>query len=207
MQEINTIFYIIILIMSVIIHEVSHGYAAKFLGDNTAEMADRLTLNPLKHLDPVGSILIPFLLIISKAGFVFGWAKPVPYNELNLRNQKWGTVLVAAAGALSNLTLAVFFGLLIRFSGLLGIHSQAFLSISGLIVLVNLVLAIFNLIPIPQLDCSKILFSLLPTGARRVQIFLERYSFVVLIAFIFFGWQYLGPVVFGLFKLLTGVAF
>ena len=199
MQEINTIFYIVILIMSVIIHEISHGYAAKFLGDNTAEYAGRLTLNPLKHLDPIGSVLVPLILIISKAGFVFGWAKPVPYNEFNLRNRKWGTVVVASAGIISNLTLALLFGLLIRISISMDFASPAFLSISGLIVLVNIVLGIFNLIPIPPLDGSKILFSLLPAGWRRVQIILEQYSLVVLIIFIFFGWQYLSPVLFGLF--------
>ncbi|HEY4715038.1 MAG TPA: site-2 protease family protein [Candidatus Paceibacterota bacterium] len=207
MQEINTIFYIVILIMSVIIHEISHGYAAKFLGDNTAEYAGRLTLNPLKHLDPIGSVLVPLILIISKAGFVFGWAKPVPYNEFNLRNRKWGTVVVASAGIISNLTLALLFGLLIRISISMDFASPAFLSISGLIVLVNIVLGIFNLIPIPPLDGSKILFSLLPAGWRRVQIILEQYSLVVLIIFIFFGWQYLSPVIFGLFKFLTGVSF
>src|SRR3990170_3791264 len=166
MQEINTIFYIVILIMSVIIHEISHGYAAKFLGDNTAEYAGRLTLNPL--------------------------------------NRKWGTVVVASAGIISNLTLALLFGLLIRISISMDFASPAFLSISGLIVLVNIVLGIFNLIPIPPLDGSKILFSLLPAGWRRVQIILEQYSLVVLIIFIFFGWQYLSPVIFGLFKFLTG---
>jgi Zn-dependent protease len=207
MQDINTIFYIVILIMSVIIHEVSHGYAAKLLGDDTAEMEGRLTLNPLKHLDPVGSILVPFLLVVSKAGFVFGWAKPVPYNELNLRDQKWGTVGVAAAGAASNLAIAVFFSILIRASGLIGLHSPSFLQISSLIVLVNIILGVFNLIPIPPLDGSRILFSLLPTGARRLQIFLERYSLIILGIFIFFLWQYLGPVIFGIFKVLTGFNF
>ena len=207
MQEIETIFYIIVLLVSVIIHEVSHGYAAKFLGDDTADRAGRLTLNPFKHLDPIGSFLIPLLLIISKTGFVFGWAKPVPYNEFNLKNKKWGTVIVAAAGAFSNLTIAVIFGLLIRLSVATGLSSSAFLSICGLIVLVNIVLGVFNLIPIPPLDGSRILFSLLPTGARKIQIFLEHYSFIVLIIFIFFLWQYLAPAVFGLFKFLVGFSF
>jgi Zn-dependent protease len=207
MQEINTIFYIVILIMSVIIHEVAHGYSAKLLGDDTADLAGRLTLNPLKHLDPIGSVLVPLVLIISKVGFVFGWAKPVPYNELNLRNQKWGTVIVAASGALCNLALALIFGLLMRLSVAIGFNSPEFLSIMGLIVLVNIVLGVFNLIPIPPLDGSRILFSLLPTRFRSVQMFLEQYSMIVLLAFVFFLWQYLAPLVFGLFKLLTGVAF
>lgn len=206
MPEINIIFYIIILIMSVIIHEVSHGYAAKYLGDDTAEQAGRLTLNPLKHLDPIGSVLVPLLLIISKAGFIFGWAKPVPYNENNLRNKKWGTVIVAGAGVFSNFCLAIIFSLLIRAAAPLGLP-ESFISIAGLIVLVNLVLGVFNLIPVPPLDGSKILFALLPESARRAQIFLEQYSLVFLIIFIFFLWRYVAPVIFGLFKLLTGVAF
>lgn len=206
MQEVDVIFQIAIILMAIVIHEVSHGYAAKLLGDNTAEMAGRLTLNPLKHLDPFGSVILPLLLYFT-GGFVFGWAKPVPYNETNLRNQKWGTVVVAAAGALVNLSLAVIFGLLIRLSLLLGWSSPAFLSIMGFIVAINIVLGVFNLIPIPPLDGSRILFSVLPTRFRSFQIFLEKYSLIILIAFIFFGWQYMSPVVFTLFKFLTGVDF
>ncbi len=114
MLEVNTIFYIVILIMSVIIHEVAHGYAAWAFGDETAYYAGRLTLNPLKHLDPIGSILIPFILIVSKAGFIFGWAKPVPYNPNNLTNKKWGILAVASAGIIANLGLAVIFSIFIR---------------------------------------------------------------------------------------------
>ena len=182
MQEIETIFYIIVLLVSVIIHEVSHGYAAKFLGDDTADRAGRLTLNPLKHLDPIGSVLIPLLLIISKTGFVFGWAKPVPYNEFNLKNKKWGTVIVAAAGAFSNLTIAVIFGLLIRLSVATGLSSSAFLSICGLIVLVNIVLGVFNLIPIPPLDGSHVLYHLLPGALREPYRAFQRFGFLPLLA-------------------------
>src|SRR3989338_1528199 len=120
MQE---IFTIIILIMSVVIHEVSHGYAALFFGDQTAKFEGRLTLNPIKHLDPIGSVLIPLLLIISHAGFIFGWARPVPYNPNNLRNKKNGTIAVASAGILANLFIALIFGILIRIVSSLGIGS------------------------------------------------------------------------------------
>lgn len=206
MQEILVLFQILIVLMTIVIHEVSHGYAAKLLGDDTAENAGRLTLNPLKHLDPIGSVILPLVLYFA-GGFVFGWAKPVPYNELNFRNQRTGTIIVAAAGAASNLVLAVIFGLVIRLSVMFGLNSLAFLTICSFIVQINIVLAIFNLIPIPPLDGSRILFSLLPTGARKIQVALEKYSLIILVIFIFFFWQYLSPAVYALFKLLTGVAF
>src|SRR3989344_1275948 len=154
----DTLFQIAILVMSVVIHEVSHGYAAESLGDPTARLQGRLTLNPLKHLDPVGSIIVP--LLTSLSGFTFGWAKPVPYNPYNLRNQKWGELAVATAGPLSNIILALVFGLLIRFAGVA--LSSAFVNIASVIIIINLVLAIFNLIPVPPLDGSKILWAFLP---------------------------------------------
>ncbi len=192
--------------MSVIIHEVSHGYMAKMLGDNTADYAGRLTLNPIKHLDPIGSILVPVLLVLSHAGFVFGWAKPVPFNPNNLRDKKFGVIKVALAGIASNFALAIVFGLVIRVATGSGFTSQAFISIIALIVLVNLVLGIFNLIPIPPLDGSKVFFALLPFKYRNIEIFMEQYSFIVLILFILFAWKFVAPVIFILFHLLTGLA-
>src|SRR3989344_1145312 len=159
-------FQIVVLIFSVVIHEVSHGFAALSLGDRTAEDAGRLTLNPLKHLDPFGSVLLP-LFTLFLGGFVFGWAKPVPYNPYNLKNQKWGPALVGAAGPAANIGLALVFGLLLRF--LPGFSESIpstflfnFLSVASTITLLNLVLAVFNLVPIPPLDGSKVLFSVLP---------------------------------------------
>src|SRR3989338_9716356 len=114
----DTIFYIAILIMSVVIHEVSHGFVAEKFGDHTARHAGRLTLNPIPHLDLFGSFILPFLLVISNASFVIGWAKPVPYNPENLNNRKWGTVAVASAGVLSNLLVAVIFSIIIWIAGL-----------------------------------------------------------------------------------------
>src|SRR3990167_9378225 len=144
MQAVDSIFYIVVLILSVIIHEISHGYAALYFGDQTAKLAGRLTLNPLKHLDPFGSVFIPLLLVLSGSGIVFGWAKPVPFNPHNLRNQKVGTIAVAAAGIISNLFIALFFGILIRLAGAYNFGSDSFLFITSAIVLVNLILAIFN---------------------------------------------------------------
>jgi len=205
MQAIDTIFFIVILIMSVVIHEVSHGYVAEYFGDNTARRAGRLTLNPLKHLDPFGSVLLPLLLILVQAPFLFGWAKPVPYNPYNLSNRKWGTFWVSSAGILSNFFLAIFFGLLLRFVLLEnGVFSSAVFIVSS-IVLINLGLGVFNLIPIPPLDGSKILFSLLPESASSVMVFLERYSIALLLLFIFFFLEYLFPVLTFLYTLITGV--
>src|ERR1035437_135579 len=114
MDATNAIFYIAILIMSIVIHEVSHGFMAEYFGDNTARNAGRLTLNPIKHLDLFGSILLPAVLVLSHSPFLFGWAKPVPYNPNNLRDRKWGTIWVAAAGILANFLIAIVFGIIIR---------------------------------------------------------------------------------------------
>ena len=113
-----TIFSLVVLLFSVIIHELSHGSVANSLGDPTAKYAGRLTLNPLKHLDPFGSVILPLLLFLMQSPVLVGWAKPVPINPYNLRDQKWGHIKVAAAGPLSNIALAVFFGLIIRFVNL-----------------------------------------------------------------------------------------
>jgi len=207
MDLIQGLFYIVILMLSVIIHEVAHGYAALSQGDPTAKLAGRLTMNPLKHLDPIGSVLLPLILVLSNASFMIGWAKPVPYNPNNLKNFKWGTILVASAGIIANLIIAIIFGLLIRFSLVLGLTAPGILEAFSAIVIVNIVLALFNLVPIPPLDGSKILFALLPIKYRTIQIFLERYSLVVLLFFIFFLWQLIVfPVLSFVFLLLTGIS-
>ncbi len=204
MDPISLIFSIVVLILSIVIHEVSHGYAAYMLGDKTAFYEGRLTLNPIKHLDPMGSIIIPLLLIFSQAGFVIGWAKPVPYNPYNLRNQKWGEAWVAFAGPLSNIIIAVLCGILVRLSlanGMVG----AFVSFLSTVVFINIVLAIFNLVPIPPLDGSKILFMFLPLRYRNVRNYLERYGFILTLVFILFFWHLLYPLIVWAFTLLTGI--
>ncbi|MBU1046915.1 site-2 protease family protein [Patescibacteria group bacterium] len=203
-MEFNIILTIAILIMSVVIHEVSHGYSAYLLGDNTAKYAGRLTLNPLAHLDMMGSFIVPLLAYLS-VGFVFGWAKPVPYNPYNLRNQKWGDAIVAISGPASNFIMAIVFGSIIRFSSFLGITNALFLEAAQMVVLINLVLMIFNLVPIPPLDGSKILFSLIPYQYIEVRKTIERYSFLLILLFIFFLWKFVLPIVFTLFSLLTGL--
>jgi len=184
---------IIILILSAIIHEYSHGYFAYRLGDDTALKAGRLTLNPLAHIDLVGSIFLPLLLVLSGSGLIFGWAKPVPYNPYNLRDQKRGNAKVAFAGPVTNLIIAVIFAFWYRISNL---------EIFALVVLVNLVLAIFNLVPIPPLDGSKILYDFLPLEHQKKYISLERYGIIILLAFIFFAWPLISPFVYFLFNLL-----
>lgn len=207
MQDVNSIFYIIVLIMSVVIHEVAHGYAALSFGDKTAQYAGRLTLNPIKHLDLFGSIVLPLLLVITQAPFLIGWAKPVPYNPSNLNDQRRGTLWVASAGIIANLSIAIFFGLLIRISVATGILGGAFIPLASVIVLLNIVLAIFNLIPIPPLDGSKILFTLLGHRWGRIEAVFYRYSLLILVLFIFFGWSRVAPLIYDIYRLITGLYF
>ena len=201
-MAVNFIFSIVILIFSVILHEVAHGFAAEMLGDPTARLQGRLTLNPLAHIDPFGSIILPAISYLF-GGFIIGWAKPVPYNPYNLRNQRWGEAIVAGAGPATNIGIALIFGLFLRFSGIP--VSVTILTIISTIVLINLVLAIFNLVPIPPLDGSKILFSIAPNKLANFRRFMERYSLLVILFFIFFLWQFILPIVYWLFALITGM--
>lgn len=161
----DIIFGLVILIISVILHEVAHGYMANWLGDPTAKLQGRLTLNPVSHVDPVGSILLPLILALTHSPFLFGYAKPVPYNPYNLRG-KYDEGLVAFAGPATNIIIAVIFGLLVRFAG--AALSPALVGACTIIVIVNLVLAIFNLIPIPPLDGSKVLGALFEAISGRL---------------------------------------
>lgn len=206
-MQVDFIFQIAILIMSVVVHEVSHGYAASFLGDQTARYQDRLTLNPMKHLDFVGSFLVPAFSYFL-GGFIFGWAKPVPYNPYNLRPGRWSEAIVAAAGPASNIILALVFGFLLRFSVATEASwaSQAFIQITAMIIFINILLAIFNLVPIPPLDGSKLLFAAFPDKFFEMRKFFERYGLLLVIFFIFFLWQFIFPVIVFLFRLITGVA-
>lgn len=199
------IFQILILLFSVIIHEISHGLIAFRLGDPTAKLAGRLTLNPLKHLDLVGSFLVPLATLLL-SGFVFGWAKPVPYNPNFLKDPKRGAGLIASAGPLSNFFIAVVFAMALRTVSLFEFSLAApLIVLFQFIILINLVLAVFNLVPIPPLDGSKVLFAFLPETEKvwRVQAFLERYGLFVLLLFVLYGFQFISPVVLFLFRILT----
>ncbi len=199
-----TVISIVILIFSIIIHEVSHGFMADWLGDPTARLQGRLTLNPIKHIDPVGSIIVP--LITSMAGFTFGWAKPVEFNPYNLRNRRQGEFLIAMAGPLSNLLIALIFGTIIRFTVASASVMTPFLEVCSYIVIINIVLAIFNLVPLPPLDGSKLLLAWLPNQYGQFRTMLERYAPIFVIIVIFFLWDFVSPVIPWVFRLITGVS-
>jgi len=181
----ETLFFIFVLIFSIVIHEFSHGAVANMLGDPTAKLAGRLTLNPLKHLDPIGSVVLPVLMILT-TGTGIGWAKPVPVNPFNFRDQKYGSLKVALAGPAANLTVALFLGLFLRLLFFFGVASPVLFSALSFIIFVNILLAMFNLTPVPPLDGSHILFALLPDSLREIKIFLSQFGFFILIFLIFF---------------------
>ncbi len=202
-------FYIIILIYSIIIHEVMHGYVALWLGDSTAKYAGRLNFNPINHIDPVGSIFVPLLMLVTSGfHYAFGWAKPVPYNPFNLKNQKFGPMLVALGGPGSNIVLALVAAIIGRLITLpTAIKGDIILSVAAgnwtqlstfvagsfgaivftlmtMVIFWNVLLAFFNLIPFPPLDGSKILFTIFPIKTETMMM-LEQYGFMLLLIFIF----------------------
>lgn len=201
MDYITLIFYFLIIIPSSIIHEVAHGYMAEWLGDPTARYAGRLTVDPRAHIDLQGTILLPLALFFLSGGrFLFAYAKPVPFNPYNLKNQQWGPALVGLAGPAANFLLAVSFALVVRFVG----HS-ALTPFLGIIVYANVLLMIFNLVPIPPLDGSKILYAVLPDSLQGVKTFLDRYGMLLVFFFVFFLFQLIAPLVDGVAGWLLGV--
>jgi len=188
----DAIFLIVVLIFSVVVHEVAHAWQARREGDDTAEKLGRITLNPLPHLDPVGSFLVPLALHFSGSGFLFGWARPVPVNPANYRSYKWGDIRVSLAGIVANLALAV----LATLATAAALKSeQAFGPLGGVLealrqmgvygIFINLVLAFFNLIPIPPLDGSHVLFHLLPRRLAPSFRRAGRYGMLVLMGLFF----------------------
>ncbi len=180
----NILITFVILIFSAIVHEVSHGLMAERLGDSTARDEGRITLNPIPHIDPFGSILLPLLLLWVGSPIIFGAAKPVPVNFNNLNPRKLGMALVSLAGPASNFLLAILFTLLIK----LGLANSVAYPILVQATLINLVLGTFNLVPIPPLDGSKILASLLPEEWLNKILGFERYGFILVIIFLYLGW-------------------
>ena len=173
------IIVLVIVVGSVILHELAHGVVAYWLGDHTAKDAGRLTFNPIKHIDPFMSILVPVLLYIIGAP-VFGGAKPVPVNFANLKWREWGMALVAIAGPLTNFLLAFLFFLIGHFTGLLyGAGGEVWEFVFLEMVLINLGFMIFNLIPIPPLDGSRVLYAIAPDGFRSILASIERYGIIL----------------------------
>jgi len=198
------IFVIIILIFSAVIHEVAHGSVANQLGDPTAKYAGRLTLNPLAHLDPIGSFLVPLVLYWT-TGYVFAMAKPVPVNPSNFRDRKFGEISVALAGVTANLILAVIFGLIIRFAPWhVGFVGSSIYEMFQWVVYINLILAVFNLVPIPPLDGSHILFAILPGSQTEFKLFLQRWGLFIVLFFVFFLSGFLNPIIQFLYQLIVG---
>src|SRR3989338_1079285 len=199
----SMIFSLIIILFSAIIHEYMHGWMADRLGDSTARDHGRLTLNPAAHIDLWGSILMPALIFVGTSGaLIFGYAKPVPFNPYNLKDQKYGVAKVAVAGPLANLITALFFGLFLRLVPGLSLVLASFLAA---IVQINLVLMIFNLLPIPPLDGAKVLMPFLPYDWQMKLMQFEHYGFIFVLLFVFFGFSLIVPVINFLFKLIVGV--
>ena len=195
------VFQIIVLIFSAIVHEYMHGWMAFRLGDSTAKDAGRLTMNPFAHLEWFGSFFLPLVMVVTNMPFIFGWAKPVPYNPNNLRDRKYGDAKVAVAGPLGNLVIALFFGLFLRF---FPIVSLTFTGLISLVVYINLVLMVFNLVPIPPLDGSKILAAFLPENIRTKYLNSEKYGFILVILFVMLAGNLIIPVVEALYKVIVG---
>jgi Zn-dependent protease len=202
-------FFIIVVIMfSAVIHEVMHGVAADWLGDKTARYAGRLTLNPIPHIDPFGSVILPIMLTLANSPIFFGWAKPVPYNPYNLRPGRFSEAIVAGAGPASNIAIAILFSVCIR----LNLFSADINSVLFMVVMVNVMLCIFNLIPIPPLDGSKVLQAFLPAsmqyGYAQWRFQLESNPFMgmglIILVIILMGGAF-GSLVFRLAQALAGV--
>ena len=185
----KVVVWILPVIFAITVHEVAHGWVAKKYGDNTASMLGRLTLNPIKHVDILGTLIIPGLLLISSAGFIFGWAKPVPVDPRNFKNPRKDMAIVALAGPVSNLLMAFAWALIIRIGLVIEIPAVTmpliYMGMAG--ITINLVLALINLIPIPPLDGSRIVTGFLPNRLARQYNKLERYGFLVLIALMYTG--------------------
>lgn len=198
-------------LLAIIIHEVAHGWVAYKLGDNTAYAQGRLTLNPVSHIDLIGTIIVPLLLLLSPAGFIFGWAKPVPVDVRNLKNPKKDMAIVAAAGPISNLLMALAWGALAKlgiFAAQSGLEAGKALILMGQAgIIINILLGVLNLIPIPPLDGSRVLSRFLPTRAYILYNKLEPYGFFILIGLLVLGvFQYLlAPPVFYIYNLILAL--
>lgn len=193
------IIMVVVLFFSVIVHEVAHGYVALLNGDPTAKLYGRLTFNPISHIDIVGTILVPAILVLSQSSILFGWAKPVPVNPMNFRNYLKGEVTVSASGPLSNFFLAAVFAQLLP----MAVGNPGFFLICKYGVIINLYLMLFNLIPIPPLDGSRILMPLLPRNLQQLYAQLEPVGFILILLLLYSGLWHI--IVMPIFRLLLGM--
>lgn len=198
------LFIIPVLLFSIVLHEMAHGYAALFQGDPTARDMGRLTLNPLVHLDPLWSVAVPTLTMLV-GGFFFGMAKPVMYNPRNLRNKKWGEAIVAIAGPAVNVAIAAIMLAAIYVTALVGATNELLYQSLVIVMVMNLFLAVFNMIPVPPLDGSKILFALLPARMHHVRRWMEQYSLflVIILLVVILNTNFLGNLVYGIIGFFT----
>lgn len=179
--------YALPVIFAITVHEAAHGYIARYFGDTTAESLGRITLNPIKHIDPIGTILVPALLVLSGTGFLFGWAKPVPVDFSRLRNPKRDMRWVAAAGPASNFLMAIFWAVVYKLSAMAGDFSVPLALMGQAGILVNVVLMVLNLLPLPPLDGGRIAVSLMPNQMAYKFAQVERYGFIILLVLMFTG--------------------
>lgn len=214
MQELTLVQKIILFappaILAITLHEVAHGWVARYFGDRTAEMLGRLTLNPVKHIDPVGTVVVPLAMVLLGMSFIFGWARPVPVATRNLRNPRRDMIFVAAAGPGSNLLMALGWALVIKFMLVTGISSFPILAMADFGIKINIFLAVLNMLPIPPLDGGKVASGLLPPRMSTTFNSVEPYGFIILLVLMYAGvlWPIMMPLVSGtsgLIKTLTGL--
>ncbi len=201
----TTLFSIIILIVSIIFHELAHGAMADYLGDPTPGMSGRLTLNPVAHMELVGSFLLPLLCIISGSGFIIGWAKPVPFNPGYFKDKRWGPALVAIAGPAMNIVIAGIFATVFRVVA--ASHDSVIptmIILSGVVV-INVSLAVFNMVPVPPLDGHHILGAIFPKYRNWATRVMQSYGLILLIVVIFFAGSVIGPIVSFLARMMLGI--
>jgi len=194
-MDLNSIIYTIAVwaipvLFAITLHEVAHGWMANALGDKTAKMLGRLSLNPIKHVDPIGTIAVPIAMVALQTGFVFGWAKPVPVSTRNFKSPRKDMAIVAAAGPISNLIMAIFWVLIFKLGGSVisdPAISKGIMDMGRAGILINLILFIFNLFPIPPLDGSKVLSGFLPPSLSNLMDKIEPYGLFIVLGLVYFG--------------------